>query len=264
VAAQARTLLAKLGFADADRKSPRHDLACNYVGLNHGVLRKVIQAAAPKNIEIVNASGTLEYQVLKGSGQYSTTVGFVDVLARFTAALTVPLADPETCAKANAAAVGGADPIIPQTLESGWIKVATDFQAVIEIKISHCNVGDLIRQLRVYNEHVSNFPTRPREPWIHSKSPGWETYCKDALAKRINFLNDGPLYQLQSVGEKAGETLAKLPRITIAVVDFDIDVEYRGALRACDITPIRLGSGFEEFLATRASVGADEPPPEEI
>lgn len=93
-----RTLLAKLGFSDPDKKDERHDLACQYLGLpeNRGRLTSFVlgdrlkegSAKWQEGYEIYEGtntftlnmgSPTLEMPVSKGRDQYKTTIGFIDL-----------------------------------------------------------------------------------------------------------------------------------------------------------------------------------------
>jgi len=104
-----KTLLAKLGFADPDKSTARHDLACTYCA-QPAVMRKILAMAipAPKDRVIIeecegmpiSSSGpsthcfsinsfhdtllagpaSFEVPLSKGEGQYKTTIGFIDVL----------------------------------------------------------------------------------------------------------------------------------------------------------------------------------------
>lgn len=93
------TLLARLGFADPDRRNPLHDAACQYLA-QESKARKLAdmllmgkRPASPESEEngdgsAVDAIGTwafdshraeLEKSIGKGTGQYRSIVGFLDV-----------------------------------------------------------------------------------------------------------------------------------------------------------------------------------------
>lgn len=98
-----RTLLAKLGFADPDKKDRRHDLACQYLALPENAERLARLALGWSDLEAVLPRATypfhrevcrwrclesatrikvtpkLEVPLSKGDGQYKTTIGFLDV-----------------------------------------------------------------------------------------------------------------------------------------------------------------------------------------
>lgn len=308
-----RTLLAKLGFADKDRTSPRHDLACAYIAQNEEVLKRVMQAALPAPLRCLAASAIPEHHVTKGEGKYSTTVGFVDVYATFSVGVPIevrepvapPVQEPEQqsleeelralqkahpvygrerwAATATQAEYAGLlqwqreqEAAISDRRNARWgralheyaerakaaprgeLVVAAEFKAVIEVKIAPCSSGDLIRQLRVYNEHVPHRPERR----------GWGTPVVPTAWREYLASNDTPMlhdrekdYYYSTVQDTVAK-LEKLPRCTIAALDFEIDAEYRGALRAAGVTPVRLGAGFERFLEERKKVDGGEEIPE--
>lgn len=75
-----RTLLASLGFADPDKKSSRHDLACQYLTLPE-VSEKVRRAIDNRPETWIEEFHT-EFHIQKGEGKYATTIGFADVMYR--------------------------------------------------------------------------------------------------------------------------------------------------------------------------------------
>lgn len=306
-----RTLLSKLGFADADRKNSRHDLACAYIGQNESVLRTVLQAALPPQLLCLSATGSPEHHVTKGDGKYSTTVGFVDVLATFTVGIPVLLRDPvplpgespdERRLSAELFRLDRQHPVYgrPDWMASaskdetdgyfGWrsatradlakklgitlgdedrryreqcqsspkseVLAVKEFLAVVEVKITPCSSGDLIRQLRVYNEHIEYVGKRTLEP-VPSKS--WADYIASNSRKMLE--DQEKRYFLDHTERAAGRP-GLVPRCTVAALDFDIDSEYRGALKAAGVTPVRLGAGFERWLEGRKQSGAQEELPE--
>lgn len=73
-----KTLLAKLGFSDRDKKHPRHDLACQYLAQSP-VFAKLMQPFLGTGCEVVSAQLEHEYHITKGDRQYRTTIGFADL-----------------------------------------------------------------------------------------------------------------------------------------------------------------------------------------
>src|SRR3954452_17922824 len=81
-----RTLLAQLGFADSDKQDPRHDLACRYLA-QKDVLRKVLREAHKdaRHVREVRVEQVIpEAHIVKGEGQYRSTIGFADLLVRYS------------------------------------------------------------------------------------------------------------------------------------------------------------------------------------
>lgn len=104
-----RTLLAKLGFDDPDRRNPLHDAACQYLARPEiaGKVRDHLFGVPPQTTEPTvsvcrvdpyygstisswvtsnvakDPTSEVEVHVHKGHGQYSSTIGFIDVVSKF-------------------------------------------------------------------------------------------------------------------------------------------------------------------------------------
>lgn len=118
-----RTLLSSLGFSDPDKKDRTHDLACQYLaqpGVACGMLRSLFE------LEGTLKRSEPERLISKGSGQYRTTIGFADLMLMFD---------------------------VPSD-QSGWWFV------LVEVKIHRVPVGDIIRQMTLYREHLEWFDCR--------------------------------------------------------------------------------------------------------
>lgn len=287
-----RTLLSKLGFADADRKSSRHDRACNYLVLKPEALIATLSAALPANLKVKSATGIPEFHVTKGDGKYATTVGFVDVFATYAVEREFRLRRPvepiaiegnpawmRFRARLEADPVfgsyprNGGDAVVPNELWQRYCdwkakvhgeidaelaqerkaseqayrerveasprdleaSVVGDFQAIIEVKIAKVSSGDLIRQMRVYKEFTQLKEGARRgvlpEKWASAWGEERDSLMRFETAEPRNLLRDC-----------SGKS--------IAVVDFDVDDEYRQACLAANVHIVRLGRGFEEFLAS--------------
>ena len=68
------TLLAKLGFADPDRKNPLHDMACQYLTQLDVVNQFLVRPVNPDEFDY-----QLETHIVKGQDRFATTIGFIDV-----------------------------------------------------------------------------------------------------------------------------------------------------------------------------------------
>jgi hypothetical protein len=84
-----RTLLARLGFADPDRKGPSHDWACQYLA-QKDVAQRLLETMADvygkkdieRNYKVEKTA--LEHHITKGEGKYQTTIGFADLVINFS------------------------------------------------------------------------------------------------------------------------------------------------------------------------------------
>lgn len=122
-----RTLLAKLGFADPDKRSSLHDLACQYVA-QPAIADSIglTTADAHRNVFDLKfeaaARAQFECPISKGEGQYKTTIGFVDVIL----------------------------PMGYYPAGGEWCHVPV----FVEVKITPVGLGEILRQIRLYEEYV--------------------------------------------------------------------------------------------------------------
>lgn len=117
-----RTLLATLGFADPDRRTSDHDLACEYLRTSPGVMERLVRTCVPPDVKGLKWESRREVPISKGEGKYKTTVGFIDVLVH----------------------VEFVDPIED---EMKYLNL------IVEVKATPSSVGDLHRQLSLYREY---------------------------------------------------------------------------------------------------------------
>lgn len=124
-----RTLLAKLGFADPDKKNPEHDQACLYLRQPETLtrlsdwMRNVIATMPGREAVSVTAKSQLEYHLQKGEGEYATTIGFLDAVIEFRIECN--------------------SPVCP----SVWPLFA-------EVKIEKVGIGNLLRQMNLYAAYI--------------------------------------------------------------------------------------------------------------
>ena len=161
-----RTMLAKLGFADPDRREQMHDVACQYLANADAIVRFIRHLGIehpPKpwqgswdNIEqmsllsrqVVSNEVTCEFEITKGIGQYRTTIGFADLV------LTLNVKERHSSIK--------------RRQHDGWHRTGyiwSDWQDVeddtycdrhrygIEVKITPTATGDVIRQVKLYRSY---------------------------------------------------------------------------------------------------------------
>jgi hypothetical protein len=108
-----RTLLASLGFADPDKREPLHDLACEYLSQTPQSER-IARLVEPG---VVSVESRTEVAILKGDGQYRTTIGFLD-------------------------------------LRIDWVGKIKNGFVIVEVKINRVTVGEMIRQINLYREYA--------------------------------------------------------------------------------------------------------------
>lgn len=160
-----RTLLARLGFSDPDKKDPTHDLACAYLAEDAQARRIVamLDQVRPPADRVEKRSADiytdarlrrlvsrLEHVVAKGSGQYRSTIGFLDVAVAW---------------ETEAHNVGWYD-WRKNEYVTEWERRPVDKwelshrQAVlVEVKIGRVPTGDLLRQVKLYAGHCQDLAT---------------------------------------------------------------------------------------------------------
>lgn len=295
MAAQARTLLAKLGFADADRKNPRHDRVCNYLCLRPEALSKTIAAATRFPVR-VSAEGVPEYQVLKGEGKYATTVGFVDVFARFEARAEKKIRVPVgrithglAPLSEQLAAATKAHPVFYRFLcADGQVRPSPEWEK--EYRDWECKTSlDILRRLG-----EADAALRPAREALRSKAPLCSMFAfkksHAIIEVKIGFVSSGDLIRQMRVyrefvqpsqygcrsavpdewlgaddddpefARRESEEFSKvvdreLDIPSIAVVDYEVDQEYVSACKLAGISVVRLGAGFEAFLKENRESG---------
>jgi hypothetical protein len=144
--AHQRTLLASLGFNDADKGDPRHDLACQYLTTPEN-LAKIVRMADERKAN--NVRSRQEYMLSKGDGQYKTTIGFIDVAAWFFC-----IGDQSKDYKGQ-----------PQFDNHGKPFYDHHHYGIgLEVKIQPVGVGTILRQINLYKGYP---PVPPRDKFTH-------------------------------------------------------------------------------------------------
>lgn len=258
-----RTMLAKLGFADPDKRNPRHDMAIQYLS-QPAMLSKLTKAspkASPKAFETC-----LEFHITKGYGQYMTTVGFADIVSRFRFSgcnTGLRALSPEIEAdlhKRHKQLRDGLSLLIEKRhrLKEGKIDLVKhpdaerllndyakclgsrkraiahqkyvfmrqlDGVLLIEVKITPVSAGDVLRQMRLYLEY-------------------------------LNCSHHGSIYDLPEKDRRMfyHETVYRTDILKIhpvVVTDYEISEGDARVFADEQIAHYRLGSGFESFVAAR-------------
>lgn len=146
------TLIARLGFADPDRKDPLHEAACQYLTSPPG---RVALAAAvgPVDYEFVNSATNRRQSVThelvatrserertlsKGTGGYRVTIGFLDAVVHCRYRLNTVVSDAATGA------------VIRRE------SAALDYPFIIEVKATREGVGQILRQVNLYRDFLND------------------------------------------------------------------------------------------------------------
>lgn len=287
-----RTLLASLGFADPDKKNPRHDLACQYLALseNHEKLARLVVPAAPKNVTYqlpgnlpcgypsVEATRTytvsigspiLEWPITKGEGRYKSTIGFVDAVLPFSRAWTD---DGRVSGWVVAEAVEiEIDPLcfpehVRELAERLTGNEPDHWYSSVTVRIETL-AADLrkgpprewvdIRLRRRGDKIVAGVPTfRPYERPYSSHGVGEWAACVEVKIGRAgvgDVLRQVALYREHTDGRHTKWVLA---------TPFPYDADDLATLRAADIAHVRLGERFEQWVARRTGAPRLEDSPE--
>lgn len=168
---QDRTLLASLGFADPDKGDELHSLACRYLALPESapvLLRHLEKPEAPHNSEtedfqreatisdaVVYKRPIFEFPISKGEGQYKTTIGFADLIIAYEVTQRIvgrfrekkDIWDKTDNHKYMGRAWEEWKPLNSNGVSRGSL--------VVEVKIGRVGVDQIIRQLNLYREYLS-------------------------------------------------------------------------------------------------------------
>ena len=143
-----RTVLAKFGFADKDRNDDRHELACHYLVTKiedlssrymHWIRKDIEEWRAwTKNDEIecqlerTEYLSKLEYWISKGTGQYKSHIGRLDLL----------MTKRDTFAISTKTRNGNND-----------YKDFFEQHLAVEVKIGETKASDIISQIGLYRQY---------------------------------------------------------------------------------------------------------------
>ncbi len=125
-----RTLLAKHGFDDRDRREPSHDLACQYLAQPESSHRRGLDISAAATV----GNPKFEHPLIKGEGKYRTTIGFIDLIIPCRAVVRF---------------------VDPQTFKAVHI-FEDSYKMCIEVKVNPVGIGDLLRQIKMYQEYMDS------------------------------------------------------------------------------------------------------------
>lgn len=148
-----RTMLASMGFADKDKKNPKHDLACLYLTRPEVMqamsqwVRWPVSGKRPRECK-VRMTPNLEHHLQKGEGKYATTVGFLDVVYHAQWSWVHDVTQHRTKDKWGYDKWVEGDPY-PSTSEATGYLFA-------EVKIEPIGYGEILRQLNLYRDYFKS------------------------------------------------------------------------------------------------------------
>lgn len=220
-----KTLLAQLGFADADKQNPKHDLAVEYLALPHNAKRLIqsrykrvtweelrseewtsgpIEDAPPTCIRWATAQlcnlkkPEREKPLTKGEDKYKATVGFLDLLFRYELHDLLherDLSDPPG--------------VVRQTHKRDH-QQSEHKALVVEVKASPVSTGDLLRQMKLYREYSESIGVRWHDiHWCVAACFKFTEVQANALRQEgFSVATLGPLFDEWAEAKKNDRTLA--------------------------------------------------------
>jgi hypothetical protein len=218
-----KTLLAQLGFADADKQNPKHDLAVEYLALEHNAKRLIASLEPGFGWEtIVSAQNTMgedaaapthkyweerklsdlqvpvrERPLTKGEGQYRSTVGFLDLVLGYIA-------------KARAI-TERTDESKRREEHSVELRDWPCRLVIVEVKAAPLPTGDLLRQMKLYREYRGNLNSGQFLPhhWVVAGCFKFSATQANALrAEGFVPVSLGPLFDEWAERQRTDRTLA--------------------------------------------------------
>ena len=169
-----RTLIASLGFADPDKKNPLHDIACQYLAIADNAYQvisslRIPQPTAEEAFELNGKQGAYkrestgrprfcignpEYELMlsKGEGQYRTHIGFIDLTIPFQAITPIAITEfrPNKYVDMRNKIPWEQFSVVSKE-DGNWTLRST---VAIEVKIGQVPIGDVLRQIRLYQMHA--------------------------------------------------------------------------------------------------------------
>lgn len=181
MAARDNTLLSRLGFKDVDKKNSKHDYAAKYLSqssviehivssishkshylkykcINHGVSTnsnkcpmdttskdqcEMHEVSEPEITfdQIITVDTKQEVPLSKGTGQYKTTIGFMDAVINVAYSVT----------QKNKTRKSSNDDWV-ETLST----IVKNEVLFVEVKVNPTEIGDILRQIKLYREYLSS------------------------------------------------------------------------------------------------------------
>lgn len=220
-----RTLIASLGFADPDRQTLKHSLACQYL-TQHKTSEAVWRAIRPELFKAIeeelfpglptiegqrqwhHVNGTdTEVQIVKGEGKYATTIGFLDAVIDGGISTSAqeswdktdkrpPTNEERAFGEAYVARIKNPSIVLPPEPPKRvpLFEWKDRYQRIaIEVKTTECDVSEIARQIELYSQYVKaiDLPTI----WVAALT--WRMHPESEAVltrKRIKILHLGPAF----------------------------------------------------------------------
>lgn len=210
-----KTMIARMGFSDPDRRDPLHDLACQYLMLPNivtrlakhiGIHETSVEQSSDWGVDefrwlltrtMIAHQAQTEWVISKGYGEYRTTIGFADVLLAFT----VQEVDTNTVMRKR---VRHEDNSYVWTEWSRREDASRkkEFRCGVEVKIAPVPIGDLVRQIKLYRSYGGG------DFWIAATAYDLTRAAVDTLRnENIHHVRLGPGFQ-EFVASRESESVA--------------------------------------------------------
>jgi hypothetical protein len=252
-----RSLLANLGFADPDKKDPKHDWACQYLcqpevgkkwlGLLTFPYLSDRQKATWNFKDFADLHFRTEVPISKGEGQYKTTIGFLDVLVTGRR-LFVSRPLPELAALMEKIKKSGGR----FDREGGWYNHGKRWQVVGGRHGLQREVDRLTPQIAAIfddNPPASSSGPTPSDDstWADSSD-----FCAFVEVKIAPTQTGDILRQVQLYGEYR-ECWRRVggPALSLVVTAFPLQAADVATLKAAGVSHAKLGEAFEDYCARR-------------
>lgn len=253
-----KTLLASLGFADSDKKDNRHDLACQYlIDEDRAMALSTLfrDETCKDGVDWSMIGAQTEFHLSKGEGKYQSTIGFLDAVIHFEYYQHY-----ETDLMHSTYSKEAAIMAFQADLTSALRDTGVYFSGEINVRYKpECqNFSSYVRTSSYAADDKVEQVMAVIEPLIerHRSEIGSFAQTKKSRAAldivvevKIHPLSVGALLRqielYRSYYQGRGKT------VWVVATAFDMDAADVGLLKNQNITHVRLGAKFDEYVKTR-------------